>query len=183
LKNANRCAVVAVAVLLFTGARAQALPWAFTKLPPAQGLVRVAAPAQGIEALVFQVSSSGASAATVTQMGFRVTGNLPIGSLSNFELVAYPGGLNAPGVVVGTNDGSTWAHRAPGSILDFTLASPLALGASGVAFVLRANLNGGSYFFKADLLTVRVTEGGIDGSLLGDKTEDLPLNGDHMYVN
>jgi len=106
LKTINRYAVLAVLTL---SASAHASPWTFTKistLPPT-----ITAPAQSVESLVFEMTSGAATPASVTQMSFLMTGNLPIGAGTKFELVYFPGGLGAPGVVVGTNDGATWGHR------------------------------------------------------------------------
>ena len=103
MKTINRYAILA-ALTLFA-ASANASPWTFTKistLPPT-----LAAPAQGVESLVFEMTSGAATSASIKQMSFLMTGNLPIGSVTKFELVYYPGGLGAPGVVVG----STWGHR------------------------------------------------------------------------
>ena len=176
MKTTNRCAVVAVLVLAAAGA--QAAPWTFTKL---SGPPTLAAPAQGAETLVFQVST--APGASVTRMGFQLTGKLPVGSVTNFELVAYPAGIGAPGIVVGTNDGSTWRPNAASAVFDIALTTPFALGASGVTFALRANVNGNSsFFFNTDLRTVQISEGGVERFLLSE-TEDLPLSGGTLSVN
>ncbi|MFL5279194.1 MAG: hypothetical protein ACJ79T_22175 [Myxococcales bacterium] len=178
MKITNRCAVVAILVL--AAASAQAAPWTFTKLSAPQPL---AAPAQGAETLVFQVGSGSATGASITRMRFQVTGNLPVGSVTTFELVAYPAGRGAPGVIVGTNDGSTWRPNAAKAVFEIPLTTPLAVGPSSVTFALRANVKGGStFFFNTGLQTVHVSEGGVERFLLDD-TEDLPMSGDTLQVN
>ena len=177
MKTTNLCAVVAVLILAAAGA--QAAPWTFTKLPSKP----VASSTQGAQTVAFQVSSGSAPGASITRMSFQLTGNLPTGSLTSFELVAYPAGLGAPGIVVGTNDGSTWGPSAPKAIVDIPLTTPFALGASSVTFVLRANVKGGSsFFFNTDLHTVRISEGGVERFLFSE-TEDLPMSGDILSVN
>jgi hypothetical protein len=180
LKTINRYAVLAV--LTLSAASAHASPWTFTKistLPPT-----IAAPAQSIESLVFEMTSGAAIPASVTQMSFLMTGNLPIGSVTKLELVYYPGGLGAPGVVVGTNDGATWGHRGLQAVVQIPLVTPLAVQPSVVqTFALRANVSGGArYFFNTDLRIVTVNTPGIDSRLLGE-TEDLPLSGNNFDVN
>jgi hypothetical protein len=182
LKTTSGLAVLAVVALSAASARASS--WTFTKLMPGQAFLPVAPQAQGIEALAFEVTSADTAAVTVTRMGFMITGTLPIGSLSDFELVSYPNGLNAPGVVVGKNDGSTWPQGPKKFTIDVPLSTPLALGSSRATFVLRANVKAGgaAYFFNPDLHTVTVSEGGVERLLIGE-TEDLPLPGDIFNVN
>jgi hypothetical protein len=175
LKATNRCAIAAT--LVFAAAGAQAAPWTFTKVAAQP----VSTATQGAQTLVFQVSS--APGATITRMGFQLTGKLPVGSVTSFELVAYPSGLGAPGIIVGTNDGSTWAPNAAKAVFEIPLTAPFALGASGATFVLRANVKGGSsYFFNTDLRAVAISEAGVERFLLAE-TQDLPLSGDIFSVN
>jgi len=106
-----------------------------------------------------------------------------IRSVTNFGLVAYPAGLGAPGVIVGTNDGSTWAPTAAKAVFEIPLTAPYALGTSAVTFVLRANVKGGSsYFFNTDLRAVGISEAGVERFLLSE-TQDLPLGGNIFSVN
>jgi hypothetical protein len=182
LKTITRCAVLAAALL--SASSAQALPFAFTKLPAAQTSLSTSASAQTVDALAFEMRSIDPSATTVTKMSFQITGTLPVGTLSNLELISFPNGLSAPGVVVGTNDGSTWGHDAKRAMVEIQLAVPVTLQQNtSNTFVLRAKVSGASsFFFNPDVHVVTVSSNGLVRPLIAE-TEDLPLPGDTFRVN
>lgn len=182
MKTIVPSAVLAAAVL--SASSAQALPFAFTKLPVAQTSLSTSGSAQTVDALAFEMRSIDPSATTVTKMSFQITGTLPVGTLSNLELISYPLGLGAPGVVVATNDGSTWGHDAKRALIEIPLAVPVTLQQNtSTTFVLRARVNGAtSFFFNPDVHVVTVSSNGVVRPLVGE-TEDLPLPGDVFRVN
>jgi hypothetical protein len=182
LKTITRCAVLAV--IVFSTTSAQALPFTFTKLPAGKQALAVSTAAQAVDAVVFQMSSTDLAAATVTRMSFLITGNLPIGSLFNLDLVYFPNGLAAPGVIVGTNDGSTWARSAKQALIEISLAAPLTVQQNtSHFFALRPSVKGASsFFFTSDVYVVTVSSDGVERRLIGE-TEDLPLPGDTFHVN
>jgi hypothetical protein len=182
LKTIVPAAVLAAAVL--SASSAQALPFTFTKLPAAQTSLATSASAQTVDALAFEMRSIDPSATTVTKMSFQITGTLPVGTLSNLELVSYPLGLSGPGVVVGTNDGSTWGHSANRAMVTIQLAAPVTIQQNtSSTFVLRATVKGASsFFFNPDVHVVTVSSNGVERALVAE-TEDLPLPGDVFKVN
>lgn len=160
----------------------------FTKIPPAQANHSIASPLAGLETIVFQMNASQAAGVVVKQFGFMIAGSLQTGDVANYQLFYYPQGLANPGVLVGTNNGSTWAPPggSPSSFIYIDLSSPLTIpkGKSFTAiFALRADVTGlGTFFFYPRVQTCLVTEAGVDKDVtwLGG---DLPLQGDVYYVN
>jgi hypothetical protein len=167
-----------------SAARARLTPWTFTKIPTTPATQNVAAPVQGLDALVFEMTGSAVKGDVVKAMAFMITGTLQAGSLTSFQLVYFPAGLKKPGVVVGTNDGSSWAPGPTTSIVSIDLTSPITTGPNFKAdFILRVDVNGaGSFFFTPELRTATVDVGGVP-TLLTGATCDLPLPGDTFYVN
>lgn len=166
---------------LEAGARAPL--WTFTKIPNAYQARYVTAPAAGVDALPFEVQASGARDTAITRMAFMITGTLPIGSLSSFEVVYYPGGLAKPGTVLGTSSGASWAPGALSSIVEVVLATPITVGQNFRGqFALKVDVGGTPpYFFDPQLQTVTIRAGGVEKYLVGS-TCDLPLPGDTFYV-
>lgn len=184
MKAMIRCAALA-GVALFLGAAispANATPWTFTKAEEVSQARPIASPAQAMNALVFEAGSSGAEGSKLTRMAFKIYGALKPGNLSNFQLVYFPDGIAMPGVVVGRNDGSTWAPGARTTIIEIAFAAPLAVSANFKGqFALRADLDGAPAFFTSELRTVSVAASGVEQSVTD--TGDLPLRGDTFKVN
>lgn len=160
----------------------------FTKIPPAQVNHSIASPLAGLETIVFQMNALQAEGVVVKQFGFMIAGSLQVGDVGNYQLIYYPQGLANPGVVLGTNDGSTWAPPggSAASFIYLNLSTPLTIpkGKSFTAiFALRADVTGtGTFFFYPRVQTCLVNNGGLDQDVtwLGG---DLPLQGDVYYVN
>jgi hypothetical protein len=186
MKTAVRCAafasVASVLAAAIPAAAGVTTPWTFTKAEDVSQDRPVASPAQGIDALVFEARSSGTEGEKLTRMAFRVTGSLPVGSLSNFQLVHFPDGIGKPGVVIGRNDGSTWAPGAKTTMIEIAFAEPLAVSRNFKGqFALRADLKGApAFFFTPELRTVTVASSGTEQFLTA--TCDLPLRGDTFTV-
>jgi hypothetical protein len=184
MKALVRCAALAGIVSFLAAANSPAsatTPWTFTKAEDVSQGRPVASPAQGIDALVFEARSSGAEGDKLTRMAFRVTGSVAVGSLSNFQLVHFPDGIAKPGVVVGRNDGATWAPGAKTTTIEIAFAEPLAVSRNFKGqFALRADLKGGPAFFTPELRTVTFASSGVEQFLTA--TCDLPLRGDTFNV-
>jgi hypothetical protein len=159
-------------------------PWTFTKTPAGFANHSIAAPAPALAALAFHMESRGSKDSAVTQMAFMITGTVQVGDLANFQLVYFPDGTRKPGVVVGSNDGSTWAPGATSSIVPVDLVTPLALSQNFKGdFALQVDVNGLSkFFFSPELSTVTIDAAGVPQLLVGG-TCDLPLPGDQFNVN
>ncbi|HEY5675792.1 MAG TPA: hypothetical protein VI356_11865 [Myxococcales bacterium] len=177
--------VAAFAAVVFLAAAispANAAPWTFTKAEPVSQARPIASPAQGFDALVFAAQYTGTDGSKLTRMAFRIYGAMKVGNLSNFQLLYFPDGIGKPGIVLGKNDGATWAPGADGTMIEIAFAQPLAVSANfNGQFALRADLNGAPAFFTPDLRTVTVASSG--GEQLVTQTEDLPLRGDTFKVN
>ncbi|HEY6911735.1 MAG TPA: hypothetical protein VI356_20315 [Myxococcales bacterium] len=182
MKTIARCAALAAAAL--SASSAQALPFAFTKLPAGQTSLSTSASPQTVDALAFEMRSIDPSATTVTKMSFQITGTLPLGTLTDLQLISYPLGLGSPGVLVGTSDGSTWGHSASRAMITIPLAVPVTLQQNtSNTFVLRATVKGAtSFFFNPDVHVVTVSSNGVERALVAE-TEDLPLPGETFRVN
>jgi hypothetical protein len=156
----------------------------FTKLPTATPQEQRITQATGVNLLVFEVRSTETKTTALSRLSFMITGSLVSGNLTNFQLVYYPGGMSKPGVIVGTNDGSTWVPGSlPANFLAIDLTSPLTLDKRFAGeFVLRADVTGSApYMFNVRLQTANLIAGGIDQLLL-EGTCDLPMSGDTFWV-
>jgi hypothetical protein len=163
---------------------ARTATFTFVKVPATWARHDIVSPALDLDAMVFEMSASGARQIQVTRMAFVVSGTAQNGELTHFQLVHYPDGLAKPGVVLGTNDGALWA---PGGILSFDLSTPVTWqstkGRFRGEFVLRVDVNGSrTFFFDAQLRTVTVKVNGVEQYLVAG-TCDLPLQGDTFYAN
>lgn len=168
-----------------TSANAKATsPWTFTKTPAGFANYSIAAPSPAFSALAFHMESRGTKDSAVTQMAFMITGTVQVGDLANFQLVYFPDGTRKPGVVVGTNDGSTWAPGATSSVVPVDLVTPLVLSQNFKGdFALLVDVNGlAKFFFSPELSTVTIDVAGVPQLLVGG-TCDLPLPGDQFNVN
>jgi hypothetical protein len=160
----------------------------FTKVPAAVATQAITSPVGSLETIVFSMVATEAQGMVVKQFGFAISGSLQAGDVGGYELVYYPKGPSKPGVVVGTNDGSTWVAPggSPGSFIYFDLASPITIpkGKSFTAyFALRANVTGaGTFFFYPTVQTCLVNAGGVDQDVAWFGG-DLPLRGDLFNVN
>ena len=159
--------------------------FSFTKLPIVAVTDIMITPTPHSDLLTFSMITTETKAITVDRFSFMIYGSLPVGALTNFELTWYPKGLKKPGIVVATNDGSTFVPGSlPANFLNLDFTTPLLLDKKmdGV-FVLRADVNAPApYFFNVRLQTANVGIGGVDQLLL-DTTCDLPLAGDVFFVN
>ena len=158
----------------------------FTKIPAAIANQTIASPAAGLETIVFQMDAARAAGMVVKQFGFMISGSLQAGDVGNYTLLYYPKGLDKPGVVMGTNDGSTWVAPGGNTFIFITLASPITIpnGKSFTAvFALRADVTGtGAFFFDSRVQTCLVNDGSGDTDV-GTLGGDLPLQGDVYFVN
>lgn len=159
-------------------------PWTFTKSPAAFANYSIVAPSAAFSALSFQMASRGSKDSAVTQMAFMITGTVQVGDLANFQVVYFPDGTRKPGVVVGTNDGSSWTPGATTSIVAIDLATPIVLSQNFKGdFALQVDVNGtAKFFFSPQLSTVTIDVAGVPQLLVGG-TCDLPLPGDQFNVN
>ena len=112
------------------------------------------------------VQSNGTMGTALTQVDFMLIGSLQPGDLANFQLIYYPGGRNKPGVVIASNDGSTWVP-GPTSFLNLRLATPLVLGSTFKGFfALLVDVNGSrSYNFAPLLQMVTISVNGTEHQL------------------
>ncbi|MGE5048880.1 MAG: hypothetical protein ACM3PC_09945 [Deltaproteobacteria bacterium] len=172
------------AVAASANVKVPASPWTFTKTPAAFANYSIAAPAPAFAVLNFEMTSRGSKDFAVTQMAFMITGTVQVGDLANFQLVYFADGLKKPGVVVGTNDGSTWTPGATTSIVPIDLATPIVLNQNFKGdFALNVDVNGtAKFFFSPQLSTVTIDVAGVPQLLVGG-TCDLPLPGDQFNVN
>lgn len=160
----------------------------FTKVPATYATHAVTSPATNLETIVFSMVADRAEGIVVKQFGFMISGSLQAGDVGNYQLVYYPKGLSKPGVVVGTNDGSTWVApgSSPSSFIYIDLASPITIpkGKSFTAyFALLADVTGaGTFFFDPRVQTCLVNAGGADQDVAWFGG-DLPLQGDVFNVN
>ena len=159
--------------------------FSFTKLPffAVSDVMMAAAPRTDL--LTFSMVTTETKAITINRFSFMITGSLPVGALTNFELTWYPKGLKKPGIVVATNDGAAWVPGpTPADFLNLDFTTPLLLDkkVEGV-FVLRGDVNGTTrYLFQPRLQTANIGIGGVDQLML-DTTCDLPLAGDVFFIN
>lgn len=167
-----------------SGAKVKASPFTFTKIPATWAAHAVASPVQGLDAMTFEMTASAAKGDILMAMAFMISGTLQAGDVANYQLLYFPDGLKKPGVVVGSNDGSTWAPGPTTSIVSIDLTAPITMGQNFKGdFILRLDVNGaGSFFFSPQLQTAAVDVGGVL-TLLTGATCDLPLPGDTFYVN
>lgn len=160
----------------------------FTKVPPTQAIQAITSPVAGLETIVFSMVATEAQGMVVKQFGFMISGSLQTGDVGNYQLIYYPDGLAKPGVVVGTNDGSTWVAPggSPSSFIYFDLASPITIPKKKsftALFALRADVNGtGTFFFYPSVQTCLVNANGVDQDVTWFGG-DLPLRGDQFNVN
>ncbi len=159
----------------------------FTKIPPQQSFIPVTSPRPALDILTFQMNATQATGIIVKDLAFMISGSLQIGALTRYQLFYYPKGLNKPGVLVGTNNGSNWfpPGGSPSSFIRFTLAKPFPIVKDPfiAKFVLRADVVGpGTYFFYASAQTMLLNVNGVDEDVtwVGG---DLPLRGDQSTVN
>jgi len=164
----------------------KATSFTFTKIPAVFATHDIAAPVTGLQTIVFQMAAVQAQGMVVKQLGFMIAGSLQQGDVGAYQLVYYPDGPANPGVVLGTNDGSTWIAPGGNTLLYFDLASPITIpkGKSFTAyFGLRADVRGtGSFFFYARVQTCLVNSAGVDKDVAWFGG-DLPLQGDQFNVN
>lgn len=157
----------------------------FTKVPPAVAVQTITSPALGFETIVFQMDASRADGLTIKQLGFMISGSLQAGDVGNYQLVYYPQGVGKPGVVMGTNDGSTWVAPGGTTLLYIDLASPITITKKKVTaiFSLRADVIGaGAFFFDTRVQTCLINDGTTDKDVAWFGG-DLPLQGDVYRVN
>ena len=157
----------------------------FTKVPPAVADQTITSPALGFETIVFQMDASRADGLTIKQLGFMISGSLQAGDVGNYQLVYYPQGVGKPGVVMGTNDGSTWVAPGGTTLLYIDLASPITITKKKVTaiFSLRADVIGtGAFFFDTRVQTCLINDGTTDKDVAWFGG-DLPLQGDVYRVN
>ena len=167
---------------------AKTTSFTFTKVPATYATHAITSPATGLETIAFSMVATQAEGIVVKQLGFMISGSLQAGDVGNYQLVYYPDGLSKPGVVVGTNDGSTWVAPggSPSSFIYIDLATPITIpkGKSFTAyFALRADVTGtGAFFFDPRVQTCLVNDGTGDTDV-GALGGDLPLQGDTYHVN
>lgn len=157
----------------------------FTKLPAAVADQTIASPASNLETIVFQMDASRADGLTIKQMGFMIAGSLQVGDVGNYQLVYYPDGLAKPGVILGTNDGSTWVAPGGTTLLYIDFASPITITKKKFTaiFSLRADVTGtGTFFFDPRVQTCLINDGTTDKDVAWFGG-DLPLQGDRYLVN
>ena len=157
----------------------------FTKLPALVAVQTMTSPKSGFETIVFQMDASRADGLTIKQMGFMISGSLQAGDVGNYQLVYYPQGLGKPGVVMGTNDGSTWVAPGGTTLLYIDLASPITITKKKFTaiFSLRADVTGtGTFFFDPRVQTCLINDGTADKDVAWFGG-DLPLQGDRYNVN
>ncbi|HET7187431.1 MAG TPA: hypothetical protein VFI52_04725 [Gemmatimonadaceae bacterium] len=160
----------------------------FTKVPATNATHAITSPVTNLETIVFSMVAARADGMVVKQFGFMISGSLQAGDVRNYQLVYYPKGLSKPGVVMGTNDGSTWVAPggSPSSFIYIDLASPITIpkGKSFTAyFALHADVTGtGTFFFDPRVQTCLVNSGGVDQDVAWFGG-DLPLQGDVFNVN
>ena len=157
----------------------------FTKLPALVADQTIASPVLGLETIVFQVDASRADGLTIKQLGFMIAGSLQAGDVGNYQLVYYPQGLDKPGVIMGTNDGSTWVAPGGTTLLYIDLASPITITKKKFTaiFSLRADVTGtGTFFFDPRIQTLLINDGTTDKDVAWFGG-DLPLQGDVYRVN
>ena len=157
----------------------------FTKLPAAIADRAITSPALGLETIVFQMDAGRADGLTIKQLGFMISGSLQQGDVGNYQLVYYPQGLDKPGVVMGTNDGSTWVAPGGTTLLYIDLASPITITKKKFTaiFSLRADVIGtGTFFFNPRVQTCLINDGTTDKDVAWFGG-DLPLQGDIYHVN
>ena len=168
------------------GARTPALTsFTFTTLPALVADQAITSPVLGLETIVFQMDASRADGLTIKQMGFMISGSLQAGDVGNYQLVYYPEGLGKPGVIMGTNDGSTWVAPGGTTLLYIDLASPITITKKKftAVFSLRADVNGtGTFFFDPRVQTCLINDGTVDKDVAWFGG-DLPLQGDVYHVN
>lgn len=175
-------ALVTASITALAPARARAdTTWTFASIAARSPAVAAAASAP-VDAMVFNVTAAAVAPTRITRMAFIVEGTVKNAELANFKLVYYPGGLAAPGVVVGSNAATGFAPGGTTGTVSIDLAAPIALQGnySGI-FALRGDVNGvRSFFFAPRLQTVTVDDG-AERFLM--ETEDLPMSGSTFYVN
>ena len=167
-------------------AKAPALTsFTFTKLPALVADQAIASPRLGLETIFFQLDASRADGLTIKQIGFMISGSLQAGDVGNYQLVYYPQGLSKPGVVMGTNDGSTWVAPGGRTLLYIDLASPITITKKKftAVFSLRADVTGtATFFFDPRIQTCLINDGAVDKDVAWFGG-DLPLQGDTYFVN
>ena len=156
--------------------------WTFASVAARSPAVAAAARAP-VDAMVFNVTAAAVAPTNITRMAFVVSGTVKNAELANFQLVYYPNGLAAPGVVVGSNAAAAFAPGGTTDTVSIDLATPIALqGNYSGMFALRGDVNGvRSFFFAPRLQTVTVVQGAAERFLI--ETEDLPMSGSTFYVN
>ena len=157
----------------------------FTKLPAIVADQAITSPVLGLETIVFEMDASRADGLTIKQLGFMISGSLQAGDVGNYQLVYYPQGLDKPGVIMGTNDGSTWVAPGGTTLLYIDLASPITITKRKftAVFSLRADVTGtGTFFFDPRIQTLLINDGTVDKDVAWFGG-DLPLQGDVYRVN
>lgn len=155
----------------------------FTKVP-ATIVNHSIASAPDVDLFDFDLTTTKAKDAALTQVEFMVSGSLQLGDVTNYRLVFFPKGRSNPGVVLATNDGSTWVAPGGFSFITMRLTSPLALGNNFKgSFAFVADVVGtGTFFVWSRLQTASASFNGVEKFLL-EETCDLPMQGDNFYVN
>lgn len=157
----------------------------FTTIPATVATQAITSPSLALETIVFQMDASRAEGLTVKQLGFMIAGSLQAGDVGNYQLVYYPDGLSKPGVVMGTNDGSTWVAPGGNTLLYIDLASPITITKKRftAVFSLRADVTGtGTFFFYPRVQTALISDGVTDKDVAWFGG-DLPLQGNVYNVN
>jgi hypothetical protein len=162
------------------------ISFTFTKIPGTVATQAIASPVSDLATIAFQMDAAEAGGIVVKQLGFMIAGSLQAGDVGNYQLFYYPKGLTRPGVLMGTNDGSTWVAPGGFSFIYIDLATPITIpnGKNFTAvFALHADVNGtGTFFFYPRVQTCLVNQAGVDKDVLW-LGGDLPLQGDTYFVN
>ncbi len=154
----------------------------FTKIPAQRSELTIAA-GPDVQMFAFDLTTDKTKSIELSSLSFMISGSLQAGSLSNFRLVYYPGGLAKPGVVVATNDGAGWTPGpSPENFLTLRLSSFVLSQNFKGQFAVLADVTGSSYFFWSQLQTATISVNGIEEPLLNPETCDLPLGGDTFHV-
>jgi hypothetical protein len=176
-------ALAASIVALASGDARGDTTWTFTTLAGRSTHVALPPAAAGVDAMVFNVTAAAVAPTQVTRMVFMVMGTVQSSEIGNFQLVYYPSGVAANGIVLATSSGATFAPGSPTNLVSFDLTAPIAVqGNWSALFGLRTDVKvARSFLFAPRLQTVTVQSGGAERFLV--ETEDLPLSGDTFYVN
>jgi hypothetical protein len=159
--------------------------YSFTKSPVAYAEHNIA-PSADVTAFLFSLETDGTKSVVVTQMAFQFFGTVHTGDITNFRIVYFADGLNKPGVVVGTNDGSTWL--GPGgtaaNFVTIVFSIPVVLSQNFKGFfALQLDVNATQpFFFQPQMQTMTISIGGVEQGLPWS-TCDLPLAGDTFRVS